>query len=67
MGLVTAAVVMYHLAMEKPVECKACRRWFRVSGEWDITRETPHTVTCPNCSELNEVSWPENMEVHATR
>lgn len=53
--------------MEKPVECKTCKRWFRASGEWDNTREVPHSVTCPNCGEVNEVYWPFNMEVVATR
>ena len=53
--------------MEKPVECKACRRWFRASGEWGLTREVPRIINCPNCGAPNEVEWPENMEVHSTR
>lgn len=53
--------------MEKPVECKTCRRWFRVTGEWNNAKETPHTVNCPNCGEPNEVNWPQNIEVTATR
>lgn len=61
----TALSLVYHLGMEKPVECKACNRWFRVAGEWDITRESPHTVICPNCGEPNEVYWPANMVVTA--
>ena len=53
--------------MEKPVECKTCGRWFRASGECDNTKQVPHTVTCPNCGETNEVDWPMNLEVKATR
>ena len=59
--------LMYYDAMEKPVRCSKCESWLRVSGEWDSTREVSHTVTCPNCGEQNEVEWPMNMEVKATR
>ena len=64
-GLGTAPSMVYRLGMEKPVECKACRRWFRVAGERDKA-EKSRTINCPNCGEPNEVYWPMNMEVAAT-
>ena len=60
------AFVVYHLAMERPIECEECGNWFRVSGPWDASAEVLHTVTCPNCGEPNAISWPMNMEVKAT-
>jgi len=65
--VVLGALLMYYRPIEKPVRCSKCESWFRVSGEWDNTREVPHTVTCPNCGEANEIEWPVNLEVKATR
>jgi DNA-directed RNA polymerase subunit RPC12/RpoP len=54
------------LGMERAVQCRECGNWFKISGAWDDSAQVLHKVTCPNCAEPNEVSWPMNVEVKTT-
>jgi phage FluMu protein Com len=44
--------------MKKTVRCTKCCKAFEVVGEHGNAKEFPEGVTCPYCSEPNEVSWP---------
>jgi DNA-directed RNA polymerase subunit M/transcription elongation factor TFIIS len=44
--------------MEKIVTCTKCRKTFTVSGPYGRMKEVPHGVTCPFCTESNELMWP---------
>jgi len=48
--------------MEKRILCQRCGGTIEVSGDVDETDgpdEVAQQVTCPFCSEVNEVMWPK--------
>lgn len=44
--------------MEKKVRCDTCGKTFEVVGSQGNMKEDQESVSCPYCSNLNEVLWP---------
>jgi hypothetical protein len=44
--------------VEQPVVCTKCKKRFIVAGTVGNSKIVSQLVTCPYCSEPNDVNWP---------